>query len=74
MTDFTTYIPYAADEDKKQQYEELAKLGEAVKAALDAATEYARLHQLEFYFSPEYGMGGTFSGKERGWEPSSGSC
>jgi hypothetical protein len=74
MTEFNTYAYGAEGEAKKEHYEELARLGAVVTEALDAAMAYAKAHGLEFYFSPEYGMGGTFSGKEIGWSPSSGSC
>lgn len=72
QTEFNVYT-YDGDA-KKEHYEELARLGALVTEALDAAVAYAKAHGLEFYFSPEYGMGGTFSGKERGWEASSHSC
>lgn len=74
MVEFDARVRFSGEEDKREQYAKLQALGEAVKEALTAACEYAREHQLSFYFSPTYGMGGDYEGDARGWSPSSGSC
>lgn len=64
---------------KEEAVAEIAKLVDEAYAALATAEGLADKHGLEFDFSPEYGMGGTYYGYEpkwsnAGWNPSSQSC
>ncbi len=73
---------------KEQAVKELAEKVAEAYAALDAAKVIANEHGLEFSFSPAYGMGGYYTGKDEhwdgsddddwessyGWSPSSQSC
>lgn len=48
---------------REQAAKELNRLVEAAEEALSAAEAFASKHELEFRFSPSYGMGGTYYGK-----------
>lgn len=60
-------------EDLKAR-EELDLAVAEFNAALDKAESIANKHNLDFDISPAYGMGGTYSGKDREWQSSSNSC
>ena len=52
----------------------LALLVENMQKAFNEAESFADQHGLEFHFSPAYGMGGWYDGKEGQWNASSESC
>lgn len=58
----------------KELQAQLAQLVSAAHAALSEAESFAAEHNLDFSFSPEYGMGGHYDGAEAMWYPSSQSC
>lgn len=65
----------------KELQAELEALATAAEEALTKATDFADEHNLEFTFSPAYGMGGWYKPVnceegygETGWNPSSQSC
>ncbi len=58
----------------KELQQELAALVLTAKEALWAAERFADKHNLDFHFSPEYGMGGRYDGEAGEWNPSSQSC
>lgn len=64
----------------KEKQAHLAKLVGEAAAKLSEAEKFALEHGLTFDWSPAYGMGGYFDGKEKHnyleqhWHPSSHSC
>ena len=55
--------------DRRELQEQLANKVKFVHTALADATAFADQHGLSFYFAPEYGMGGTYSGGAEFNEP-----
>lgn len=49
-------------------------LNDKIDAAISEAISHANEHNLDFSIYPAYGMGGTYSGEDGEWYPSSESC
>lgn len=57
---------------QQEAIEKLAELVEIAENALKTAEKFSNEYNLEFGFSPAYGMGGWYESGE--WHPSSESC
>ena len=54
--------------------EEMARLSNAIDAAISKATAFADKYNLNFHMDTAYGMGGYYDGEDGEWHPSSQSC